>query len=101
MRTEKLSIHSEEFDLIVEDIKKRNLSRDNMPKLIVGTGLSCTYKVPGMTALAAHLNREINKISDSKIKAMWGKHYTDIVAKGLEAGLKNISETEIPVFVSY
>lgn len=68
-----------------------------MPKLIVGTGLSCTYKVPGMTALAAHLNREINKISDGKIKAMWGKHYTDIVAKGLEAGLKNISETEIPL----
>ena len=34
---EYLEIHSEIFDDIVEDIKQRNLSRNNMPKIIVGT----------------------------------------------------------------
>ena len=29
-------IHSEIFDDIVEDIKQRNLSRNNMPKLLWG-----------------------------------------------------------------
>ena len=45
---EYLEIHSEIFDDIVEDIKQRNLSRNNMPKIIVGTGLSVIYGVPGM-----------------------------------------------------
>ena len=33
---ENLEIHSEFFDDIVEDIKQRNLSRNNMPKLLWG-----------------------------------------------------------------
>ena len=45
---EYLEIHSEIFDDIVEDIKQRNLSRNNMPKINVGTELSVIYGVPGM-----------------------------------------------------
>ena len=54
-----LEIHSENFDDIVEDIKQRNLSRNNMPKIIVGTGLSVIYGVPGMKKLAEHLAKEM------------------------------------------
>lgn len=48
MSVEYLNIDSDVFDEIVEDIKKNNLSRSNMPKLIIGTGLSLIYGVPGM-----------------------------------------------------
>ena len=70
MKASKINIQLEEFDVIIDDIKRRNLSRDNMPKLIVGTGLSCIYGVPGMKELANHLNQEIVKSTDD-IKAMW------------------------------
>lgn len=61
MDIEHLEIHSDTFDDIVEDIKQRNLSRNCMPKLIVGTGLSMIYGVPGMKALADHLGKEFQK----------------------------------------
>ena len=54
-----LEIGTGEFDDIIEDIKQKNLSRNNMPKLIVGTGLSICYGVLGMSALVFHLNRKI------------------------------------------
>lgn len=50
MDTKHLEIHSEIFDEIVEDIKQRNLSRNRVPKLIIGTGLSIAYGIPGMSA---------------------------------------------------
>lgn len=68
MSIEHLEIHSDLFDGIVEDIKQRNLSRNNMPKLIVGTGLSVIYGVPGMKELAEHLGKEINKSSGKRLK---------------------------------
>lgn len=91
---EHLEIHSEIFDDIVEDIKQRNLSRNNMPKLIVGTGLSITYGVPGMKALAEHLDKEIGKSSDTGLKEIWKKHQKDIMISGLEAGLANLTQAE-------
>lgn len=94
MDIEYLEIDSEVFNDIVEDIKQRNLSRNSMPKLIVGTGLSITYGVPGMDSLAEHLEREINKSSDMNLKNMWNKHYSDIKANGLEAGLSNLTQKE-------
>ena len=54
MDTEYLDINSEKFDDIVADIKRRTLSNNNMPKLIVGTGLSVVYGIPGMNELADH-----------------------------------------------
>lgn len=94
MDIEHLETNSEVFDDIVEDIKQRNLSRNSMPKLIVGTGLSITYGVPGMNLLAAHLEKEINKSSDINLRKMWNKHYNDINANGLEAGLTNLTQEE-------
>lgn len=57
---EHLEIHSENFDEIVEDIKQRNLSRNNMPKIIVGTGLSVIYGVPGMKKLASTWQKKLH-----------------------------------------
>lgn len=94
MDIEHLEIHSDTFDDIVEDIKQRNLSRNNMPKLIVGTGLSMIYGVPGMKALAGHLGKEIDKSSIKRLKDIWKKHQNDISINGLEAGLANLTQTE-------
>ena len=94
MDIEHLEIHSDTFDEIIEDIKQRNLSRNNMPKLIVGTGLSVIYGVPGMKELAEHLGKEINKSSEKRLKEIWKKHFNEIKANGLEAGLANLTQTE-------
>ena len=94
MNTKNINIISDAFGEIIEDIKQRNLSKHNMPKLIVGTGLSMIYGVPGMGALADYLNSEINKSADSSLKDMWNKRYIDIKSKGLEAGLANLTPTE-------
>ena len=91
---EYLEIHSEIFDDIVEDIKQRNLSRNNMPKIIVGTGLSVIYGVPGMKELAEHLAKEIAQSSDEHLKEIWKNHCDEIEANGLEAGLANLAQNE-------
>lgn len=94
MNTEHLDIHSKIFDDIVEDIKQRNLSRNNMPKVIVGTGLSVIYGVPGMRELAEHLAKELDQSSDKHLKEIWKNHCDEIETNGLEAGLANLTQTE-------
>lgn len=94
MNVEYLEVHSDNFDEIVEDIKQRNLSRNNMPKLIVGTGLSIIYGIPGMKELAEHLETEINKSSKECLKEIWGKYANEIKMNGLEAGLANLTQEE-------
>ena len=91
---EHIDVDSDFFDVIVEDIKQRNLSRNNMPKLIVGTGLSIVYGVPGMEELTKHLSHEIEKSSDDKLKGFWKERYAEIEEKGLEAGLANLTQNE-------
>lgn len=91
---EHIDVDSDFFDVIVEDIKQRNLSRNNMPKLIVGTGLSIVYGVPGMEELTKHLSQEIEKSSDDKLKGFWKERYAEIEEKGLEAGLANLTQNE-------
>lgn len=91
----RLDINSENFDDIVEDIKQRNLSRNNMPKLIVGTGLSIIYGIPGMKELAEQLQKEISNSDIEELKNIWEKHYNNINTNGLEAGLANITEEEL------
>lgn len=94
MSIEHLEIHSDTFDEIIEDIKQRNLSRNNMPKLIVGTGLSVIYGVPGMRDLAEHLAKEIDQSSDEHLKEIWKNHSDKIETNGLEAGLANLTQNE-------
>ncbi len=94
MEIEGIETHSEHFDDIVEDIKQRNLSRNNMPKLIIGTGLSILYGIPGMKELAEHLDKEIDKENDEPLKKMWAGRYKNIMTKGLEAGLVNLLQEE-------
>lgn len=89
-----LDIHSEEFNDIVEDIKKKNLSRNNMPKLIVGTGLSIIYGVPGMKDLTEELAQKIGQSSMVELEGMWEKHYESICNNGLEVGLANLTQEE-------
>lgn len=94
MGEEYLEVFSERFDEIVEDIKVRNLSKNNMPKIIVGTGLSIIYGVPGMEKLAERLDAEINAGSKVRIKNMWNKRFTLIKKNGLEAGLADLTLKE-------
>lgn len=94
MDAEKLETQSDYFNEIIEDIKQRNLSRNNMPKLIVGTGLSIIYGIPGMKELAQYLETEISKTGDEKLKQIWNNRYSTIKKKGLEAGLVNLTEAE-------
>lgn len=94
MGIKQLKACSEGFDEIVEDIKQRNLSRNNMPKLIIGTGLSIRYGIPGMKELTRHLDKEIKKVKETDLKEMWDERYKDIKNKGLEAGLVNLSQEE-------
>lgn len=94
MDVEHIEILSDTFDDIVENIKQANLSRNNMPKLIVGTGLSVIYGVPGMKELTEHLENEIDKSSKTLLKKMWKKHYDDIKINGLEAGLATLTQKE-------
>ena len=94
MDVEYLKWDSDLFDEIVEDIKQKNLSRSNMPKIVVGTGLSLTYGVPGMKALAQHLNEEICQFTDEHLKKIWEKYCDKIEENGLEAGLANLAQNE-------
>lgn len=94
MKAEQLDVHSDIFDEIIEDIKQRNLSRNNMPKLIIGTGLSIIYGIPGMKELAAYLAEEIDKQSNADLKKMWNARYGTISKKGLEVGLANLTQEE-------
>lgn len=94
MEIEKLEIKSEYFSEIIEDIKQKNLSKNNMPKLIIGTGLSIIYGVPGMRELASHLNDKIEKMPDENLKKMWKERFNVIDKNGLEAGLVNLKEEE-------
>ena len=94
MDAQYLETCSEHFSEIVEDVKQRHLSRNNMPKLIVGTGLSIANGVPGMPELASYLNTEINSGCNVNIKEMWNKRYDSIRKKGLETGLINLTNEE-------
>ena len=75
MKVQKIELGTEDFDEIIEDIKQKNLSRNHMPKLVVGTGLSICYGVPGMSALATYLNCKIASSKDDSLIDMWKMHY--------------------------
>lgn len=89
-----LNIDGEEFEQIFADIKQRYLSNTNFPKLIVGTGLSISMNIPGMSALANKLNEEFNNISDDDLKEIWNKYKGKIKDDGLEAALLEVSTNE-------
>lgn len=94
MENEYLEVKQDVFDDIVEEIKQKNLSRNNMPKLIIGTGLSVMYGVPGMKELSDYLHNHINQLPEKDLKDMWNKHYPNIKTSGLEAGLLNLTPEE-------
>ncbi len=87
---EEIRVESSQFDEIVKNIKDSNLSRNKLPKLIIGTGLSATYKVPGMGALAMELSRVLSIHENEKIRRLWGEKESGVEAKGLEEGLNSI-----------
>lgn len=85
------TIDSESFDKIIEDIKENNLSKSKYPKLILGTGLSITYDLPGMWKLSKRLEEEFEALDDEDIKKLWSSKKTRIFRKGLEEGLADIN----------
>ncbi|RWC75339.1 MAG: SIR2 family protein [Mesorhizobium sp.] len=54
---------------------------------IVGSGLSCAEGLPGMAALAAHLQATIESSLSHDDKALWSDLSPTITANGLEAAL--------------
>lgn len=91
---EHLKIDSSEFVKIFTDIKQRYLSNPNLPKLIVGTGLSIAMNIPGMSALAKKLDEEFNSIGNPTLKETWKKYKEKIDTEGLESALLDISVHE-------
>lgn len=67
----KFSIDSEEFNNVVITIKNNVLSKNNFPKLIVGTGLSASCGVPGMGKLSEELKRKLGTHEDDDIRNTW------------------------------
>jgi len=58
------------------------------PTLIIGTGLSCSVGLPGMTHLSAYLNTNINSHTcNIDIVDEWRSIYSDVLKNGLEAAL--------------
>lgn len=92
-----LKADDEKYGAIIQNIKEKYLSKSFMPKLILGTGLSVTYKIPGMNALYEQLSKEFNKCSNSDIVTMWNTKKDDIEKNGLEAGLGLITPLEEPL----
>ena len=90
----KLNIGDAKLDEIVEAIKENSLSRNNFPRIIVGTGMSASFGVPGMWKLANELENVLSKHKDSNIRALWGAKAKDIKNSGLEDGLKSITPAE-------
>lgn len=79
------------YDEVVEGIRSNNLSRDNFPKLVLGTGLSAIYNLPGMKALALALKEEFNNCDITEIKEVWESKEEVIFKEGLEEGLSTIN----------
>lgn len=60
------------------------------PALLVGSGFSCGYGLPGMGALGAHLEAEVSPaLLSPEAKALWTKSLP-AVHENLEAGLNTI-----------
>ncbi len=62
------------------------------PVLLVGSGFSCDYGLPGMGALAEHLVNAVEGVlTTDEAKNAWAQA-TDAVKANLEAGLNNIPQ---------
>lgn len=62
------------------------------PALLVGSGFSCGYGLPGMGALGAHLEAEVGpQLVSSEAKELWAKSLP-AVHENLEAGLNKIPQ---------
>lgn len=90
----KITCDSDEFNDAVITIKNNVLSKNNMPKLIVGTGLSASYGIPGMWKLSEELKAKLGVHNDDDIKCAWIRREKDINDNGLEEGLKTLSPDE-------
>lgn len=73
MEIKHVKIHTDDFDEIIEDIRQRNLSRNNLPKLIVKNGLSMIYDFPAMLPSKIILNKlnEKHKSATIDFLAWW------------------------------
>lgn len=89
-----MNIDSEEFEPIFMDIKERYLSSVNFPKLIVGTGLSISMNIPGMSKLAEKLEESFESVCDLELQKQWNKYKRKIKDEGLEVALLDVSINE-------
>lgn len=89
----KINVEDPEFETVYCDIKERYLSRTYFPKLIVGTGLSVSMNIPGMTALSEELSKRFNEKPYEEFKETWDAYKGVVVNQGLEAALLQIPQS--------
>ena len=89
----KINVKDPEFEKVYGDIKERYLSRTYFPKLIVGTGLSISMNIPGMTDLSEELSKRFNEKPYEEFKETWDTYKSVVVDQGLEAALLKIPQS--------
>ena len=80
------------FNTIVLDMKEKYLSKLHYPKLVLGTGLSLCFGLPGMKLLSEKLNAEFS--TDITFSASWDSIKEDVARNGLESGLATINYSD-------
>lgn len=80
-------------------IRENIISTNNFPRMIIGTGLSISYGIPGMSKLFEWLNSSVVNYGDV-VKHIWEDIKGDIQAKGLEAGLTDARSLQ-PEFIDF
>lgn len=92
--SEILKRESQNFTRIMQEIKSDYLSNTCMPKLVLGTGLSLSYQIPGMWELFEELDKSFETCEDQQVREMWNLRKTKIESGGLEFGLTDIIPSE-------
>lgn len=98
-----MNITEDDLSKIVQEIKESYLCNSCFPKLIIGTGLSKVYGLPGMYELSEELENKIST-KDQTVVDEWKSISQDIRDRGLETGLsKSVSSNllnEIKIITS-
>lgn len=78
------------MDILEDAIKKAQECISHLPVIILGSGHSCAYNIPGMDELACYLTKEIPLDLSTEDKPMWASFESKIKTKTLENVLQEL-----------
>lgn len=85
---------------IYQNIKESYLSKSYFPKLMIGTGLSISYEIAGMSSLSDSLEAHFFSMAPGNLlKDQWESYGKKIVEFGLEKGLEDIDYNRNSEFI--